>query len=105
MGRGRIVLRKSAVVPVLLSCALAFGGCSKSVDVADFELEGDLTAVVEAETLQTVTDVSCPETIDDPEAGTTFQCDVELEDGSTVTVNLELEEDDGEFSATYQGIE
>ncbi len=99
------MFRKSLGVAVLLACVLVFVGCSKSVDVADFELEGDLTAVVESETLQTVTDISCPETIEDPEAGTTFQCDVDLEDGTTVTVNLELEESDGKFSATYQGIE
>lgn len=60
----------------------------------------------ETETLQLVTDVSCPETIEDAEDGSTFSCELTLEDGSTATANLELEEDeDGAFPATYQGID
>ncbi len=93
-------------VTALLASALILTGCSKTLNVDDLELTEDLTDVVEAETGSVVTDVSCPDTLEDPEAGTTFDCDVEAEDGSTVTVHLELEQDeDDTFRATYQGID
>lgn len=98
--------KRFAVLALVLSFALVAGACSKSVNVADLELEEDLKQVGEAETLQPVTDVSCPETIDDAEDGSEFSCELTLEDGSMATANLKLEEDeDGAFQATYQGID
>jgi hypothetical protein len=89
-----------------MSGALVFSGCSKTLNVADLEIEQDLKDVGEAETLQTVTDVTCPDEISDPKDGTTFTCELKLDDGSTVTANLKLSEsDDGTFQANYEGIE
>jgi hypothetical protein len=101
-----VTTKRFAILALVLSFALLAGACSKSLNVADLELEEDLKQVGEAETLQPVSEVSCPETIDDPAAGTTFSCELTLEDGSTATANLELEEDeDGAFQATYVGID
>ena len=98
--------RRFAILALLLSFALVAGACSKSVNVADLELEEDLKQVGEAETLQPVTEVSCPETIEDAQDGSTFSCELTLDDGSTATANLKLEEDDeGAFQATYEGID
>jgi hypothetical protein len=101
-----VTTKRFAILALVLSFALLAGACSKSLNVADLELEEDLKQVGEAETLQPVSEVSCPETIDDPAAGTAFSCELTLEDGSTATANLELEEDeDGAFQATYVGID
>lgn len=98
--------KRGAVLALVLLSALALGACSQSVNVADLELEEDLRDVGEAETQMAVTDVTCPESIDDAADGSEFSCELELEDGSTVTANLTLEEDDeGTFQATYQGLE
>lgn len=101
------MLAKRFALPVLLSATLVFGvACTKTLDVADLKLEEDLKAVGEAETGIPVTEVDCPEEIEDPEEGTEFQCDLTLEDGSVITVNLSLEEgEDDKLQATYQGIE
>ena len=100
------MLRKSIVLPLLLSFSLVFTGCSKSIDVADLEIENDLKAAGEAESGQTVSEVDCPEKVEEPKDGVAFSCDLVLEDGSTVTANLTLEEDaDGKFQATFQGFE
>ena len=100
------MLRKSIVLPLLLSFSLVFTGCSKSIDVADLEIENDLKAAGEAESGQTVSEVDCPEKVEDPKDGAAFSCDLVLEDGSTLTANLTLEEDaGGKFQATFQGFE
>ena len=99
-------MKRFSILALVLSFALIAGACSKSVNVADLELEEDLKQVGEAETLQPVTEVSCPETIEDAEDGSTFSCELTLEDGSTATANLRLEEDeDGAFQANYDGLE
>ena len=98
--------KKLGVFIALFAIATVLGACSKSVNVEDLDLEEDLTSVVEVETGQTVADLSCPETVDDAKDGSEFSCDAELDDGSTVTVNLKLEEtSDNTFRATYEGIE
>lgn len=99
--------KKWAVLVVALGvAATVLGACSKSVNVEDLDLEEDLTGVVEAETGQTVADLSCPETVDDAKDGSEFSCDAELDDGSSVTINLKLEEtEDNIFRATYEGLE
>ena len=98
--------KRFSILALVLSFALVLGACSKSLTVADLELEEDLSSVAETETGGTVTDVSCPESIDDPADGTTFSCDLSMEDGSTLTANLELEEsEDGTFQATFQGFD
>ena len=101
------MLRNRAAIPaVLLASALFFTGCSKTINVSDLEITEDLKSIGQQETGQSVTDVSCPEQIDDPKDGTAFSCDLTLEDGSTVTANLTLEvQENGNFQATYQGIE
>lgn len=98
--------KKLDVFIALFAIAAVLGACSKSVSVEDLDLEEDLTAVVESETGQTVADLSCPDTVDDAKDGSEFSCDAELDDGSTVTVNLKLEEtSDNTFRATYEGID
>ncbi len=98
--------KRLVLLVLVLSSALVVSGCTKTLAVSDLQLEEDLTAVVETETGQAVADVTCPEEIEDPEDGTTFTCDLELDDGSTVTANIELEEEEnGNFTATYQGLE
>lgn len=95
-----------ALPAALLAGALLFTGCSKTIQVSDLEIEQDLKDIGQQETGQTVTDVSCPEEINDPKDGTPFACDLTLDDGSTVTANLTLEvQENGNFQATYQGIE
>lgn len=99
-------MKRFAVLTLVLSLALLLGACSKTLNVADLELEEDLSTVAETETGGTVSDVSCPEEIDDPADGAAFTCELSLEDGSTLTANLELEEaDDGSFQATFQGFD
>lgn len=91
---------------LLLSALFVLGACSKTLDVGDLELEPDLTAAVEEGSGQKVTDIKCPETIDDPKEGTPFSCDVTVEDGQVITVNLELQEqEDGKLQATFVGID
>lgn len=100
------MLRKSIVLPLLLSFSLVFTGCSKSIDVADLEIENDLKAAGEEASGQPVSEVNCPEKIEEPKDGAAFSCDLVLEDGSTLTANLILEEDeDGKFQSKLQGFE
>lgn len=98
--------KRFVVLALVLSFALLLGACSQSIDVADLEIEGDLSDVAETETGLTATDVTCPETIEEPTDGVEFTCDIEMDDGSTLTANLTLEEDDeGTFQTTFQGFE
>jgi hypothetical protein len=100
------VLRKHAALPALiLAMGLLFVACSKTLNVSDLAIESDLKQVGETQTGQTVTDVSCPDQIDDPKDGTTFECELTLEDDSKLTAKLELKETDGKFQATLQGLE
>ena len=86
-----------------LVCGLfVLGACSNTLQVSDLELEPDLIAAVEDASGQKVTDVECPEEIEDPKEGTKFFCDVTVEGGDSVTIDLELREtEDGELQAHF----
>lgn len=85
----------SAVLMLLVSSLFVLGACTKTLDVSDLELEPDLTAAVEDASGQKVTDIECPEEIEDPKEGTRFSCDVTVESGQSVTIDLELKETEG----------
>ena len=63
-------------------------------------LEKDITDFVKSET-DADTTVTCPDQVDWKKGGT-FSCEVEYEDGSTQTTNVEMVDDEGNVEYTFE---
>ena len=92
----RVLIGVVVVVAVGFGALALFG--SKSLDTDDLEsdLAGQVAPRVNAQ--EGTVEVSCPEDVD-VEAGTTFECDVAHGESGTVTVEVELTDDDGRYVA------
>lgn len=77
--------------------ALGLAACSFSVGTSGLDMdkiEEEITDGIETQTDATVESIDCPESRD-IEEGDTFTCDVELDTGETVIVDVEQSDADG----------
>jgi outer membrane lipoprotein SlyB len=75
--------------------ALALAGCSATVDTDG--LEGQIAQELEAQAGVRPTSVQCPDDVP-AEAGATFECTATADDGSTATITVTQEDDQGNLS-------
>jgi outer membrane murein-binding lipoprotein Lpp len=75
--------------------ALALAGCSTTVNTDD--LEGQIAQELEAQAGVRARSVECPDDVA-PEAGATFECTATAEDGSTATITVTQQDDQGNLS-------
>jgi outer membrane murein-binding lipoprotein Lpp len=75
--------------------ALGLTGCSATVDTD--ALEGQIAQELEAQAGVRPSSVQCPDDVA-PEAGATFECTATAEDGSTATITVTQQDDQGNLS-------
>ena len=78
----------------VVAAGLLLAACGGQRVVDTDELEGQITAELQAQTGVTPTSVSCPDDVP-AEAGGTFNCTVTADDGSTANITVTQTDDEG----------
>jgi hypothetical protein len=92
-------LRALAAGVAAAAAALAIAACGGyDKEQAETEIQDKLSSQVEQAVGSPITSVSCPDGVE-LKAGETFDCTATLEDGTELTVNSEITDDDG--NATF----
>ena len=82
----------SARLAAVAVLAVATAACTKTLDTDG--LEGQLKRQIEEQTDSTITSVDCPADVE-VKAGETFECTAEEESGTTFTLTVTQEDDEG----------
>lgn len=85
----RLLLVLVAAAAVTSACQVSVGG---GLDID--QIEQEIATGIEDQTGISVTSVECPQDVE-AEAGNNFTCTVTAEDGSTATVDVTQEDDEG----------
>jgi hypothetical protein len=83
---------RTRTILVAALVALTLGACSRTVDTS--ELEGQIASELQAQAGVTPSSVDCPDDVQ-AEAGATFTCTATADDGSTATITVTQQDDQG----------
>jgi hypothetical protein len=90
-----MTMRRASRLLLAAFAALAPVGCSASVDTD--ALEQQIKQELQAQAGVAASSVECPDDVA-PEAGATFECTATTEDGSTATITVTQQDDQGNLS-------
>ena len=79
----------------VLAATLVLSGCSRVVDTD--ELEAQISSELQRQAGVTPTSVDCPDDVP-AEAGGTFTCTATADDGSTATIEVVQQDDEGNLN-------